>query len=320
MVAAVVLMGNFIGCNTFSHTQSVRNETGQTVVGVYSRDTGTGDWGQARNVRPRTDAHGHTLRGPDGNPIRDRFNMNSGTGHNLFTGGFFSADPPSIRNQDIRMIDNNGLRYTKHNVPIAFTSYSERDFFLWRSRPVQLNRAEPITFTARDRHPILFIRNETGRSVNITSPTRTVQNIPNAWWQLPELNRAQNVTVNYTIGRFQFREQVTLNNEDVTLVLTRRPPEIVVQNNTGATVNAIFIRASNQPEWTNILAPGAGIVSLAHTVISGDRFAVALEQLPLTGDRFDIRLVHVGTGQEHIMFNVHIPYDVILTFTAAHRH
>jgi len=323
MILAVVLMANFVGCASYRHTQAVRNETGAVAARVYSRDTGTTSWGNMINVRARTDAHGNVIRTPEG-AVRfwDVFHLNSGAQHNIFS-EISSSATPTRRNQDLRMIDNHGVKYTIYNVPIEATTYHYGFLAaLGWGRPNRINNASPITFTAQDRHPLLFIQDQTGRSVDITAPARTVRNLSNAWWQLPELNQSQNVTVTYTIGRFQFSEQVYISNEDVTLTLTRRPPVVVIRNNTGHTAASISIRATGDGAlaWIDILSPGGGITTVARTVISGDNFSVNLERLPLTGDRFDFRLVHVATGQEHIMSNIHIPNDVTLTFTAAHRH
>ena len=83
-----------------------------------------------------------------------------------------------------------------------------------------------------DRHPILTIVNQTGHPAVVTAPiSSNVASGGITLFQPTGANRSIDVT--YRIGEFQFTEQVTVSDQDVTVTLTRRPPTITVINQTG---------------------------------------------------------------------------------------
>jgi hypothetical protein len=123
--------------------------------------------------------------------------------------------------------------------------FSFMPFFWDDSTPKTIKRATPITFTEKDRHPTLTMRNDTGVPIRITAPVdQGVNNSLNAYWSLPELNHNRNITVNYAISDFTFTKEVTLN-ADLTLPLTERPPSVTVTNNTGHPVTVSSPFSSN---------------------------------------------------------------------------
>lgn len=89
-----------------------------------------------------------------------------------------------------------------------------------------------------DREPVLTVENKTGYPVVVTAPVSlNMNNEAITQFQPTETNRSINVT--YRIGQIEFTEQVTMNNADTTVTLTRRPPTVTVINQTGYTV-AVF--------------------------------------------------------------------------------
>ena len=91
------------------------------------------------------------------------------------------------------------------------------------------------TVVSVDRHPTLIITNQTGHPVVVTAPISTsINNGARTQYQPSETNR--NINVTYTINQIPFTEQVTWNNEDATVTLTKKPPSVTVINQTGHTV------------------------------------------------------------------------------------
>ena len=87
-----------------------------------------------------------------------------------------------------------------------------------------------------DRHPILTIINQTGHPAVVTAPiSSNVASGGITLFQPTGANRSIDVT--YRIGEFQFTEQVTVSDQDVTVTLTRRPAVVTVVNQTGHIVN-----------------------------------------------------------------------------------
>jgi len=390
IVLSIVFVTGFIGC---SHTQTIKNDTGTTVVEVYYRDTGTTNWGNVKNARARRNSEGQYVLTSDGQRIYDRFNMNNGTQFVYFTDQSLSKTPKGTKNKDIRIVDSNGIIYTKLNVPIRFKSVN---YF-----GGVINDSSPIVFTVQDRLPVLTMHNQTGFPIRIITPgTFSTANEDRAYWQLRELNQqnvsvsysindytfTQNVNLNadvtltlterpptiivvnntgypvsvtrpfnqaivdgerslypkqsrtanplhsiiYRIGNAEYTEQVTLNNDDVTLTLTRRPPVVTIVNNVGVTINFIFLRTPGSPNWEggNIVIRN-GSVHLAATgtaqtgdisgsIVNRDNMRLWLGNIRLTGDRFDIRIDDVQ-GNTYVKSNVQITSDMTLTFTQSDK-
>jgi hypothetical protein len=89
-----------------------------------------------------------------------------------------------------------------------------------------------------ERNPTLIIENQTGFPAVITAPVSSnINNGARTLFQPTET--VGNINVTYRIGQIPFTEQVTMNNADVTVTLTRRPPTITVINQTRYPVELI---------------------------------------------------------------------------------
>ncbi|WP_461255337.1 hypothetical protein [Treponema sp. R80B11-R83G3] len=109
-----------------------------------------------------------------------------------------------------------------------------------------------------DRNPTLIIENRTGYPVIVNAPVSSnITNGASTQFQPTETRGTINVT--YRIGPIQFTEQATMNNADVTVTLTKRPPIITVINQTGQQVSLTAPVAAvsniNSGEKTEFLAP-----------------------------------------------------------------
>jgi len=404
-LVSVILIFGIIGCASYTHTQAVRNEIGNVITEVYIRDTGTNDWGSVKNVRARTDSDGYIIRRQDGSVAYwDRVNMNNATQIVFFRHENSSETPNAMKNQDILVIDTNGIRYAKFDVSIAFTTTKSTNILIMDLPNQAITTSDPITFTARDKLPTLTVINQTGYAANVTAPiensianqgrlqfqptennrsidviyrieqvqvqfteqvsmsgedttvtltrrppTLTVVNqtgytvtltAPNqssisnqqrAQFLVAVTNRSVNVT--YRIGQAQYTEQVTMGDEDATVTLTRRPPNVTIVNNTGYTINLVQMRVASDASWLdrNILGltlndDGTVNESRASTnanersgsIVNRDSFRFWLGMLSLTPDRYDIRVDDVQ-GNSYVKGNVQITNDMSLTFTQADR-
>ena len=256
-IMTVTLVLGIIGCASFVHTQAVRNETGQTVTEVYIRDTGASSWGSIRNVRARTDSQGNVIYRQDGRTVAywDTLNMNDATQIVFFRESGSSQTPKEMRNQDIMVKDSNGIIYAKFNVPIIFSTTKNTSFLMFGSSDTTTS-SDPITFTVQDRLPGINIVNQTGHNTAITAPVEgTLNNEGRFFWQNTE--QRPDITVTYRIGQIEFTEQITMNNEDATVTLTRRPPTVTVVNQTGReiTINSPASTRINNGARTQFLPP-----------------------------------------------------------------
>jgi hypothetical protein len=314
-VMAVIFIFGFIGCVTYEHTQAVRNETGYTVTEVYIRDTGTTDWGSIKNVQARYSSDGSFA-------YWGRADMNNGTQIVFFRNSSFSETPEGMRNQDIAIRDSNGLLYMKHNIPIIFST-AKLPFI---GPKEALTTSTPITFTVQDRLPMLFVVNQTGYEVTLIAPVQdSINNQGRTQFQPMEMNRSIDVT--YKIGQAQYSEQVTMENKDATVTLTKRPPTITIVNNVGSTINTIFLRIPGSPSWeggnivirngTVHLAASGGSAQtgdISGSIVNKDSMKLWLGNVNLTGNIFDIRIDDVQTNS-YVKSNVQITNDMTLTFT-----
>ena len=326
-VISVIFILGLIGCVSYGHTQAVRNETGFTVTEVYIRDTGTTDWGNVRNVQARRDSEGRVIRYEDGSVAYwDRTNMNHGTQISFFNGGY-SETPDKVGNKDIAIKDSNGLLYMKYNIPITFTSKKYSLFGLGQEET--LATSAPITFTEKDRLPMLYVVNQTGYPLTLISPVKnSINDKGRVQFQPMEVNRS--IDIIYSIGQAQYTEQVTMKNEDTTVTLTKRPATLTITNNVGATINNIFLRIPGSPSWIggNIVirggtvqlgaAGGAQTQDISGSIVNKDSMKIWLGNIPISGNIFDIRLVDVQTN-EYIKRNVQITNDMTLNFTLADK-
>jgi len=89
-----------------------------------------------------------------------------------------------------------------------------------------------------DKNPTLIIENRTGYQVVVTAPVPSNISV-GATAQIQPAETRGVINVSYLIGRVPFTEQVTMNNADVTVTLTKRPPTLTVVNRTGYTLDLI---------------------------------------------------------------------------------
>jgi len=328
-VMSVFFVLTFIGCATYSHTQAVRNETGVTVKEVYIRDTGTADWGKVRNVQARRDSEGRVIVYQDGSVAYwDRTDMNNATQMVLFDGGY-SETPRAIGNKDILMVDSNGVVYMKNNVPITFTTTKSKHMFDFQGET--LTTSAPITFTAKDRLPMLYVVNQTGYALNLIAPVKqSIADKGRAQFQPREMNRSIDVT--YTIGQAQYTEQVNMKNEDATVTLTKRPPKVTIANNTGSTVNVVMVRTPGTgwagPNVLNLQLNADGTLAHAQagvqtnelrgSITNRESFIFWVGNLSISGNVFDIRVDDVQ-GNSFVKSNIQINNDMTVTFTQSDK-
>jgi len=236
LVISLVIGMTAIGCASYTHFQSIRNETNNTIMRVFIRDTGTTDWGGVKNVRARRDSDGVIIRRQDGSiAYYDEFTMNNGTQVVFFQETSNSETPKSIKNKDIRIIDNNNISYTKINVPIHFSTSKKVDILIISLPDTTITSSEPIVFTVQDRDPMMTVLNNTGFPVRMDG--RTLTNGGSISMQIRRESSQGNLAVNYSINDYSFSKEVNVSASDTTVILTERPPILTVINNTGFSVS-----------------------------------------------------------------------------------
>jgi len=119
-----------------------------------------------------------------------------------------------------------------------------------------------------DRNPTLSIVNQTGYPVVVTAPVPSnINNGASIQFQPTETNRS--IAVTYRIDRSEFTEQVTMNNTDATVTLTKRPPTITVVNQTGylVSITVPVTRNIDAGGRTNFLSPVSDQnINIAYTI------------------------------------------------------
>ena len=173
-------------------------------------------------------------------------------------------------------------------------------------------------------------RNETGYPITLESPYKvTLAN--NALSSKYNAQSANESTVNlrYRCGSYSYQQNVPYGD---THSIKERPPLVTIQNNTGATVNLVYIRIPGG-NWTgdNVLqlqlnaagvvdksAANAGGTAIARhgSITNKDDFTFWLGNLNLgqNPERFDIRIDDVN-GKAYVKSNVQITKDTTLNFT-----
>ena len=336
-IMAIIFIFEIVGCATYYHSQAVRNETGSTITEVYIRDTGSDDWGNAKNVRVRIGSDGRAVQTYDGSYVWDTYKINNATQIVFFEQSSFS-ETAKIGNKDIAIKDSDGLLYMKNNVPINFTT-AKSNFFqevIWEKKGggETLVSSDPITFTVKDRLPMIIVVNQTGLPVTLIAPVQNPIN-RDGRFQFQPMEMKRSIDVIYSIGQARYTEQAFMvRNEDVTVTLTKRPPYVIITNNTGSTVNLVQIKMPGDSGWVgpNILnlqlnADGtlaqvqAGTQSIERrgSVPNKDSFRFWTANVNLTGNTFDIRIDDV-LGNSYIKSNVQATNnDMTLTFTQADK-
>jgi len=212
------------------------------------------------------------------------------------------------------------ITYTVGGVPVQF------------NEQVTINN-DDVTLTLTRRPPGVTVVNNTGHDIVITSPfQQTLVNGARDFRLMP--NRTTN-PVTYMVGRVQFSEQLTVNDNDVTLTLTRSPPIITIVNNTGMTITSVQIRTPGttwgdvnvlgiqldaRGEMTHLRPPQGSLVG---SIVNTDSFPFFMghlsEVLEVGHGVFDIRLDTFGGQHTFLMSNVVLTTNRTLTFTQAHR-
>ena len=107
-------------------------------------------------------------------------------------------------------------------------------------------------YTARvsvDREPSLTIINQTGFPVVVTAPFSS--NINNGASALFQPTERGTINVTYRIGQIQFNEQVTMDNADVTVILTV-PPLPSTNTINGSLLSGIWIEEIEEDDINHI--------------------------------------------------------------------
>jgi len=212
--------------------------------------------------------------------------------------------------------------YEKHTV-----SYSIGDYVF--NNEVYLNWHINLALT--ERPPVVTVHNNTGYPITINSPFWQIVDNGASSYRYPKKSiNTNSQNISYNSGTFTYNKAVTVNNEDVVLTLTEadRPPIITIENNTGNTVNLVFLRNHTTSDWGhNIIGiplDSTGIANIAVGTASDVRrgsftnkenFKVWLGSFPANSSfKYDIRIDDVN-GNPYVKSNEGITKDMTLTFT-----
>jgi len=202
------------------------------------------------------------------------------------------------------------------------------------SEQVTINN-DDVTLTLTRVPPRVTVVNGTGHTIQVTG-RGSLSNGGNFSFfkQSPTANPVHTFTYTVGVSGMPFTEQVSVTTSDVTLNLTRRPPNITIANRTGVTINNVFIRNSaGSLPWgsVNILGlrvnpdgtvyrMGTPPGDLVGSITNGDNHTFWTGHLhghidPAT---FDVRLDDTH-GVSYVMSGISFGNDITLTFTQAHR-
>jgi len=194
---------------------------------------------------------------------------------------------------------------------------------------------DDVTLTLTRRPPRVTVVNGTGHTIQVAGrgPLSNGGNF-SFFKQSATANPVHAFTYTVGISQMPFTEQVSVTTSDVTLNLTRRPPNITIANRTGVTIHNVFIRNSaGSPPWgaVNILGlqlnPDGTVArmgtppgTLVGSITNGDNFRFWTGHLEghINPATFDVRLDDTH-GVSYVMNNVSFGNDITLTFTQAHR-
>jgi hypothetical protein len=198
------------------------------------------------------------------------------------------------------------------------------------NKEVTLNNHTTINLT--DRPPTITVKNNTGFPITITSPFNQMVANGASSDKYPKNSRNANPKhiVSYNSGYVEFKKEAMLDNEDVVITLTEkdRAPIVTVLNNTGNTVNLVFLRnpGSNWPEQ-NILSiklKEDGMIDTTNIATqAGERrgsftnketFRFWLGNLRVKLGKYDIRIDDIK-NESYVKNGVEIIEDMTLTFT-----
>jgi len=212
-------------------------------------------------------------------------------------------------------------------------SYSVNNYTF--SQEVTLDSHKTVTLT--ERPPAIIVKNNTGYPIVITSPWTQIVSNGSASSYVKQQSRTANErhTVIYTSGSWKYTKEVMLDNEDVTLTLTEndRPPVITIQNNTGSTINIVFMRVQGSLNWPNeniltlrlnedgtldTVDAGTGAGVRAGSFTNRESFRFWLGNFPVSPDRYDIRIDDVNSAS-YVKSNIQITSDITLTYTQSDK-
>jgi len=206
-------------------------------------------------------------------------------------------------------------------------SYSIGDYRF--DKDVMLNGRQTIVLT--ERPPTLTVQNKTGYPITITNPFRQMVIDGASSEMYPKSSRSSNKQIiSYNSGTFTYNKEAIINDEDVVITLTEkdRPPIVTVLNNTGNTVNIVFLRTpgSNWPDQNMLtlkLKDDGTIDSTQAATQASERrgsitnketFRFWLGNLNVKPNKYDVRLDDVK-NDPYVKNNVQITKDTVLTFT-----
>ncbi|MCL2065632.1 MAG: hypothetical protein FWG98_14840 [Candidatus Cloacimonetes bacterium] len=214
-------------------------------------------------------------------------------------------------------------------------NYSINDYTF--SRNVDMSNGD-TSITLTERPPLLTVINSTGYPVNISSPF-SHRLLRNEQIVYPKQSRTVTPlhTIVYSISTEQYSEQVTINEDDVTLSLTRRPAIVTIQNNSGATMINVQIRPSGltgvwdsvnllsiqlNEDGTAVRRDVGGVsmfvTDLTGSIVTRDNFRFWMGNLELSDGIYDIRVDDVH-GMAYLKRNVQISSDIEISFTASDK-
>jgi len=194
---------------------------------------------------------------------------------------------------------------------------------------------DDVTLTLTRRPPRVTVVNGTGHTIQVAGrgPLSNGGNF-SFFKQSATANPVHAFTYTVGISQMPFTDQVSVTTSDVTLNLTRRPPNITIANRTGVTIHNVMIRNSaGNPPWgqVNILGlqlnPDGTVLrvgtppgDLVGSITNGDNFTFWTGHLAghINPATFDVRLDDTH-GVSYVMSGVSFGNDITLTFTQAHR-
>jgi len=186
------------------------------------------------------------------------------------------------------------------------------------------------TVVLTERPSTITVQNNTGYPVTITSPFNEFIANGASSKKYPANSRNAKQIVSYKSGTFTYNKEVPISGGDVVLTLTEkdRAPIVTVLNNTGNTVNIVFLRTpgSNWPDQNMLtmkLKEDGTIDDTQAATQAGERrgsftnketFRFWLGNINVKPDSYDVRLDDVQ-GSPYVKNNVQIKEDMTLTFT-----
>ena len=209
-----------------------------------------------------------------------------------------------------------------------FVSYSIGSYRF--DKEVILDKPQ-VNLSLTDRPPTVTVQNNTGYPITITAPFSEAVHNGGTSSKYPKNSVNENPVISYICGTFAYTRETVIDNEDIVLTLTEkdRPPVVTLLNNTGNTVNIVFLRntGSNWPEQNMLtlkLKTDGTLDTTQAATQAGERrgsftnketFRFWMGNVKgLKPGSYDIRLDDVQ-GNPYVKSGVHITEDATLTFT-----